>query len=109
MTDTATLPRLARPGDIAMHPDHDCAIYVRRRAQVWEPDRFLNIDEDGDEFEDESDEGEWVDDPDGSLVCCYVGDDREFTLDEDEVQDLRVADDDDYCGGCGAIACGWGV
>ena len=34
-----------------------------------------------------------------------VGDDRTIEIDFDEVE---VINDDDYCGDCGQIGCGWG-
>lgn len=40
----------------------------------------------------------------GRRVCYMVGDDREFVFDVDELTPL---DEDDFCGGCGQIGCGW--
>lgn len=40
----------------------------------------------------------------GMVVAIMVGDDREHIIDVDE---LTPIEDDDYCGGCGQIGCGW--
>jgi hypothetical protein len=34
-----------------------------------------------------------------------IGDDREFFVDRDEVE---IVGEDDFCGTCGGIGCGWG-
>lgn len=42
---------------------------------------------------------------DESRVRCHmVGDDSVWTFD---VEDLTVLNEDEYCGGCGQIGCGW--
>ncbi len=38
----------------------------------------------------------------GKLVAHMVGDDRDFTFDEDELTEL---DEDDYCHECGQVGC----
>jgi hypothetical protein len=38
----------------------------------------------------------------GRVVVCMVGDDRKWSVGEDEIEPLRSSD---YCGGCGQIGC----
>lgn len=40
----------------------------------------------------------------GNLIVCMVGDDRHHSIDPDDITPL---DDDEYCGSCGQIGCGW--
>jgi len=42
--------------------------------------------------------------PDSSQVVM-VGDDRIQYVDN---SDLKLIDDDDFCGGCGQVGCSWG-
>lgn len=73
----------------------------------FEPTEYWEVDPDtGDEYlaVDHS-EGEWVDDPEsGKVRAVMVGDDRTHVVD---VEDLTAIADDDYCGGCGQVGCGW--
>ena len=41
----------------------------------------------------------------GNIVIRMVGDDRDHIVDPD---DCTPIDDDDYCGSCGQLGCGWG-
>lgn len=73
--------------------------------QVWEPITYLATDDDGNEWEEDSGEGEWIDSPDCSrIVAIMVGDDRKFTFD---VSDVSAITSDDYCADCGQVGCGW--
>jgi hypothetical protein len=68
-------------------------------------DYAFDLDEDHapipEEYEEETGEGEWIDDPDHRQVrAVMVGDDREHIVD---IEDLTVITD--YCRGCGQIDC----
>lgn len=41
----------------------------------------------------------------GRVLVVMVGDDRRHSV---EPEDLTPIDDEDYCGGCGQVGCGWG-
>jgi len=69
---------------------------------VWEPDMTVCEDEDGNEWEEPTDDGEWV--PGDRIVCVMVGDDRDFDFDPEDLTPLP--DDQDVCS-CGQIGCGW--
>jgi len=74
--------------------------------QVWRPAQYLAIGEDGEEcWVDDNNEGDREDDPDGMARMVMVGDDHEWLVD---VSDIHKIGEDDYCGGCGQIGCGWG-
>lgn len=47
---------------------------------------------------------EWtgIEERTGRIVAVMIGDDRQFSLDRDEVHSL---DRDEYCGQCGQIGC----
>ena len=78
-------------------------------VQKWVPDTYF-VDDPDDPFEtievvDEYGEGKWVDDLDSPMVQVHmIGDDQNIIVDADG---LTVLDEDDYCGGCGQIGCGW--
>ena len=38
------------------------------------------------------------------VICHMIGDDRDF---EFEITELTKLDDEEYCGSCGQIGCGW--
>lgn len=79
------------------------AFYLLGWEQVWEPYTFLCSNEDGEEWEEDSGEGEWVDDPDRqNVIAVMVGDDRKHTVSIDRLTRLS---DDDYCPECGQIGC----
>jgi len=79
------------------------AFRLRGWKQVWEPCMCLMEDEDGYEWEEETPEGEWVNDPDRqTVIAVMVGDDREHEVDLD---DLIPLDDLDYCAECGQVGC----
>ena len=75
------------------------------------PSLFI-IEPDWDEMPEGVDADTWWPDendveerPTGMLVCVMVGDDSEHIVDPD---DCTPIDDDDYCGSCGQLGCGWG-
>jgi len=68
----------------------------------WEPNTALMIDEDGQEYEQETGESEWVPNVGGRVVAVMVGDDRRHLVDPD---DLIPLDRRDYCGECGQVGC----
>lgn len=73
---------------------------------AWDnaPVLTLVLDEDGDEYECETDEYEEVERA-GWVLCHMVGDDTRYEV---EVSDLRPIADDAYCAGCGQIGCAHG-
>jgi hypothetical protein len=75
-------------------------------VKVWEPWTYLATDpETGEEFEEESGEGEWVE-GDGSRVRVrMVGDDHVYEV---EASDCEEIEPEDYCDGCGQIGCAHG-
>lgn len=84
------------------------AFYLTGYATTPEPIMVLTTvnddgeyDPDGQEVEIESGEYDQVEDRE-HVIAIMVGDDREHTVD---VDDLTVIADDDYCGGCGQIGC----
>jgi hypothetical protein len=82
------------------------ACYVRGPVKVFEPYMAYYTDpETGDEFEDYTDDGEWINGDGSRLRLVMVGDDREFEADADE---CTVISDDDFCSDCGQIGCGHG-
>jgi hypothetical protein len=40
----------------------------------------------------------------GCLIVIMIGDDAKHHV---SVLDVHEVDDDEYCGGCGQIGCGW--
>lgn len=76
------------------------AWYVVGRSQRWIEGEW-GEDDDGYEWHIE---GEWVDDPEGQLWAAMVGDGDLHAVD---AEDLTPIHDEDYCGGCGQIGCGW--
>ena len=47
---------------------------------------------------------EWEDRDNDIVLACMVGDDKVHHL---HSVDFQAIEDDDYCGGCGQIGCGW--
>jgi hypothetical protein len=47
----------------------------------------------------------WCEDDEDCLLMVMVGDDYRHHIDKTQA---FVIDDDEYCGGCGQIGCGWG-
>lgn len=80
------------------------AFYLVGWKKVWEPYTYLVTDEEtGEEYEEESCEGEWIDDPqERTVIAVMVGDDRKHEID---VDDLTPLNDEDYCHECGQIGC----
>jgi hypothetical protein len=80
------------------------AVYVAGYPQTWEAYTYLCTDDDGNEWEEPSDEGEWIDDLEsGDVLVVMVGDDRKHRV---SIDDLIALDDLDYCAECGQIGCG---
>lgn len=82
------------------------AFYLHSYPKVFEPYTALLVDEEtGEEYEEDTGEGEWVEDKtSGMVIAVMVGDDRKHTID---VSDLEPISDDDYCSSCGQIGCCW--
>lgn len=79
------------------------AVRAHGRPKVWEPFTYLDLDDEGNEVELESDEGEWIEDLDSSqVIVVMIGDDYHHTVD---IEDLILIDDLDYCAECGQIGC----
>jgi len=79
------------------------AVRVVGYPQQWEPDMCLMTDDDGNEWEEETGEGEWVDDTEcGDVLVVMVGDDRKHRVAK---TDLLPLDELDYCTECGQIGC----
>lgn len=73
--------------------------------KVWEPITCFVTDAEGNEYEEETGEGEWVE-GDGSRVRVrMVGDDHVYVV---EVSDCTEIEPEDYCDGCGQIGCAHG-
>lgn len=72
--------------------------------RVYEPYTCLKTDpETGEEFEAEVGDGEWVDDPDRSMVVVVmVGDNHKYTV---PIEDVELLDRAEFCGECGQIGC----
>ena len=75
--------------------------------QVWEPNTALVVDDEtGEESEEDTGEGEWIDGEDhGRVIVVMVGDDRKHEVD---TEDLTKIDEDAYCHSCGQIGCSHG-
>lgn len=79
------------------------AVYIYGYPQIWEPYTCLMADDDGNEWEEETGDGEWIDDREcGQVLIVMVGDDRKHTVD---IDDLEQIDELDYCAECGQIGC----
>ena len=80
------------------------AFWLDGYPQRWEPYTCLMEDpETGEEWEEPTDEGEWVDDLDcGLVLAVMVGDDYRHKV---PIDDLTVVAREDYCGECGQIGC----
>ena len=79
------------------------AVRIYGYPQVWEPCMAILEDEDGEEFEEDTGEGEWVNDMDGDVLVVMVGDDKRHRV---SIEDLIPLDELDYCAECGQIGCG---
>lgn len=79
------------------------AVRVYGYPRVWEPYTYLCTDDDGNEWEEPSDEGEWIDDTEsGDVLVVMVGDDKKHTVDAGS---LILLDELDHCAECGQIGC----
>ncbi len=79
--------------------DFDAAYKVDGMPGVaWHILKYNSWREPIDEFDSEEIEDR------SQVVAVMVGDDRKHIID---VDDLIVIDDDEYCGSCGQIGCGW--
>lgn len=74
----------------------------------WIPDTYIDIDDQGEEFENESVvEGEFEEDSSGPWVYLYmVGDDAKHKVD---VADISFLKETDFCHSCGQVGCGCNV
>lgn len=80
------------------------AVRISGFPERWEPCTALVIDDDGEEHEEETDEGDWVeqDESCGRVIVVMVGDDARHEVD---VDDLTVLDPLAYCESCGQLGC----
>jgi hypothetical protein len=80
------------------------ACYTAGHPKVFVPGIDTYIDDDGEEFEAESDDpelGEWIDD-ENKLYVVMVGDDHKHVVDVDDVEELPTSE---FCHECGQIGC----
>lgn len=75
--------------------------------QIIEPDWDTLVDDDGNPMDadvwwPDEDDVEHV--PTGRLIVVMVGDDMRHSV---EPEDLTPIDDDEFCGSCGQLGCGW--
>lgn len=77
------------------------AFYIYGYKQVYEPDITIFEDEDGNEYQEEIGEGNWVDDKE-TLLMVMVGDNKKWEVDP---EDITKISDDDYCLVCGQVGC----
>lgn len=85
----------------------DCAPFAFDFEPAYRADGYSGVAWRVDGFETEPDEDtEWsgYENPTGRLVAHMIGDDRPFTF---EPEELTPIEEDDYCGSCGQIGCGW--
>lgn len=79
------------------------AFYLTGWPQRWVPEMYFELDDTGDEYEVEGDDGEWEDDTtSGDVMAVMVGDDRTHQV---AISDLTLLDEN-VCS-CGQIGCGW--
>src|SRR5271157_1498540 len=72
-------------------------------SKVWATYSESAVDEDGNFYLTDSDEGEWIEQVDGDKACFHmVGDDRVFTFDLSDVTPIK---DSEFCHSCGQIGC----
>ncbi len=79
------------------------AFYLTGWAKESKEVEWEILDENG-EVEDVQSYTEEVE-SDRFVIAIMIGDDREHTVD---IDDLELLPDGDYCGSCGQIGCGWG-
>lgn len=80
---------------------------IQGPEKVWDPIVAILADDEGNEWEEDTGEGEWVPGDGSRVVAIMVGDDRPFTFDREDC--TRIAEDD-YCHECGQVGCrgdGW--
>jgi hypothetical protein len=96
-----------KPGDtVSVAGYRGIAFYVRGPERVFEPDTYLCTDPNsGEEYEEYSGEGEWIDGDGSRLRVVMVGDDREHIVD---ATDCTPISKKDYCPECGQMGCGHG-
>ena len=70
--------------------------------QIWDAYTALCVDEDGNEYEEDTDDGEWIDDTSGDVLVVMIGDDAKHRV---SIDDLIPLDELDYCTECGQIGC----
>ena len=84
------------------------ACYTAGHPKEFVPGIRTYIDDDGDEFEAESDceeDGEWIDD-ESKYFVVMVGDDHKHVVDAGDVEELSTSE---FCNECGQIGCCHGV
>lgn len=69
----------------------------------WQIPEWTDTDDDGNDVTYYGEEPEWVEDR-SRVLAIMVGDDHRWTV---EVDDLTPISEEDYCGSCGQIGCGW--
>ena len=79
------------------------AFYFYGYPQVWEPYTCLMSDNEGHDWEEDTGDGEWVDDThSGMVLMVMVGDDYRHKVDFDDCTEIKSSD---YCHVCGQIGC----
>lgn len=103
MNGTSKLDRNAR---YAITGYAGVAFYIHGFPKRWEPYTALVEDENGDEYEEDTGEGEWEeqDETCGRVIVVMVGDDHKHTVDVDDLTPLAPGA---YCVDCGQVGCGW--
>lgn len=91
-------------GTYRVHNWPAVAVRIGGYPQRYEPYFTDMIDEEGNSWECETDEGEWVDDTEcGHVFVIMVGDDVKHRV---SIDDLVPLGEFDYCAECGQIGCG---
>lgn len=73
--------------------------------QVWDPCLALCEDEDGNTYEEDTGDGEWIDGDGSRVFVRMVGDDHKYLVD---IDDCTPIDEEEFCSCCGQIGCAWG-
>lgn len=83
------------------------ACQVLGPVKVWEPEQCYCTDpETGDEYLEDTGDGEWIDDPSGRMRVVMVGDDHVHNVDSDDITPLEETEDGyPFCLECGQLGC----
>lgn len=74
---------------------------------VWDPYLSLVQDDEGNEWEEDCGDGEWVEQENSDRAnFVMIGDDRVFTFD---LTDVTALEDNAFCHSCGQIGCACNV